>query len=162
MQRIVLFAFLFIGITLAATAAPAEVETLTIAMDSDNYVPATAHVTQRYTRKHPKGPPTEVVEFEYTVDGKTYHGDNKLTWLGDSKSDIDGQIQYRGGEKYMQVFYDPEQPRHVLIHKDIGVLMPIGILGVTAFCLYGSISGFIEDRKARKKERRESDAAEAV
>jgi hypothetical protein len=154
MQRIVVFAFLFIGITLAAVAAPAEVDTLTIAMQSDDFQQTTAHVTRQYSRQHPKGPPTEVVEFDYKVDGRSYHGDNHLTQFDDSKADIDSQIRFANDEKYMNVYYSPEHPERVVIHRDIGLLIPIGVLGVTAFCLYGGISGFVEDRRMRREEKR--------
>jgi hypothetical protein len=163
MQRIVIFAFLFIGITLAAVAAPAEVETLTIAMQTDDFQQTTAHVTNQYSRQHPKGPPTEVVEFDYKVDGRTYHGDNYLTQFDDSRADIDSQIRYANDEKYMNVYYSPEQPERVVIHRDIGLMVPIGVLGVTAICLYGGISGFVEDRRSRREEaRRQQQKDEAL
>lgn len=87
-------------------------------MQRDDLAQTTAHVTRQYTRKHPKGPSSEVVEFDYTVDGRTYHGDNHLTQFDDDKIDIDRQVHFRGGEKTIDVFYDPQDPGTVVIHRD--------------------------------------------
>ena len=163
MQKIIAFALIFIGAFMALVAAPAEIETIQIAMQADSYRSTIAEVTNVRTQSHGKGPSTEIVEFDYRVDGRTYHGDNHLTQFDDSRADINAQIQWRNGEKFTEVYYDPDHPDTVLLHQDVGLLVPVGVLIATAACLYGGVSSYLEDRrmKLRADERRQGSGRSA-
>lgn len=151
MQKIISFGFIFIGICMALLAVPPEVETLQVAMEANSFESTTAYVTDLRTKSHPKGPSTEILEFDYEVDGRTYHGDNHLTQFDDSREELGRLIRWKNGERYLEVHYDPDDPRRVVAHRDMGVLVPIGVLGITAACLYGGIQGYLEDRRMKQR-----------
>jgi hypothetical protein len=152
MQKIISLALLFLGGFLLILAVPAELETLETAWEADQYRPTIAEVQSVRTQNHGKGPSTEVVEFEYSVDGRNYRGDNHLTQFDDTRADINQRIQYRGGKKYAEVYYDPDAPDRVLFHRDPGILVPIAVLLGTGACLYAGIHGFIDERRRHRRE----------
>ena len=155
MQKIIAFALIFIGGFLAIIAGPAEVETIQIAMQADSYEATTAEITNIRTQSHGKGPSTEVVEFDYQVDGRTYHGDNHLTQFDDSRDEINALVHWSDGKKLARVYYDPDHPETVLLHQQVGMMVPIGVLAVTIACLYGGAGMFIEERRRAREEARE-------
>ena len=151
MQKILSIALIFIGLTMAVLAGPPEIQTLAIAMEADDYAETTAEVTNVRTRRHPRGPSTEVVEFDYEVAGKTYHGDNHLTQFDDSRADIERRIHTQGERRLVEVYYDPDHPGRVLLHRDIGLWVPVGILAGTLACLWFGGRGYLEDRRRRQR-----------
>ncbi len=152
MQRIILLGVLFVGVTLAAVAVPPEVDAIQTAIEAENYAETTGIVTAQYQQSHGKGPATEVIEFEYEVDGRTYDGDNHLTQFDDDAALIHRLTDYRGDREVLTVYYDPKHPRTVLIHKDVGLAVPVAIICVAGLCLYIPVAGLIDERRKRKKE----------
>ena len=154
MQKVMSVALISVGLFFALVAGPSEVETIMVAMQADQYRPTTAEVTDVRTQSHQKGPSTEIVEFDYEVDGHSYHGDNHLTQFDDSREEIEARIENVDGEEVVEVYYDPENPEHVLLHRDVGLWVPIGILLATAACLYFGVTKYLEARRLRRKRER--------
>ena len=156
MNKLFSYGFLFVGITFALLAGPSEVETLKVAFDSDSLVETTAEVTANHTRKHPKGPDTQTVEYAFWVDGKHVRGDNHITRLTDRPDEVERLVHTNRGsdsKDTIQVFYKPGDPSVSAIHRDIGYAVPLGILGFTALCLILGLEGVLNkspDRRARQ------------
>ena len=56
----------------------------------------------------------------------------------------------KDGKKTVLVYYDPDQPKHAVIRKDIPIWFPLGVLLVTGFLLVGSVMSFITAKKKRR------------
>ncbi|MFW5967946.1 MAG: hypothetical protein ACOCV2_10525, partial [Persicimonas sp.] len=50
--------------------------------------------------------------------------------------------------------YDPDDPTRVLVHRDIGLMVPLGVIGLTAACLYVGFGTLLEERRIAKWEAR--------
>jgi hypothetical protein len=148
MQKIMSIGALFVGLTLASLAVPPEIQALSIAMQADTYKTTRARVTDQRTNYHGKGPSTEVVTFDYRVGQKLYHGDNHLTQFDDSRREINERIYREEGHKMVDVYYDPKHPERVLLHRDVGLVVPIVILLVTAVCLIAGVRGYLDANRA--------------
>ena len=157
MQKAMSVALITVGLFLAVVAGPPEIETIMVAMQADQFQPTTAEVTDVRTVDHQKGPSTEVVEFNYEVDGHSYHGDNHLTQFDDSREEIEARIEKVDGEEIIEVYYDLANPEHVLLHRDVGLWVPIGILLATVACLYLGVTKYLEvGRLHREREQMRS------
>ncbi len=150
MNKIVSYGFVFVGLTLALLAGPSEVETLSFAMQSDSLVETTADVSINVTRKHQKGPDTQRVEYSYVVDGRRYRSDNHLTGLTDRPYEVNQLVHKKGDEQTIQVWYLPDDPSVSSIHKDVGVWIPLSVLGITALFLMIGFDGVRAQKKAER------------
>ena len=155
MKKAIPLAFTFIGLTLAIVAVPPQIETLRIANEARSFESTGAEVLVHREESHGKGPATRLVEFEYVVDGELYRGDNHLTQFTDTKEKVESLIRENDkGREFVQVYYDPDNPERVILHRDIELWVPIGVLLATALCLYIGISGYLERRRIRKRRER--------
>ncbi len=154
MKKMLPLGFIFVGLCLALLAVPPQVETLQVAWEADRFESTTALVLSLHTKSHGKGPSTEVLEFDYTVDGRTYRGDNHLTQFDDSYEKLNQLIRWKDKKRFVQVYYDPDDPKRVLVHRDIGLMVPLGVIGLTAACLYVGFGTLFEERRIAKWEAR--------
>ena len=149
MERLFAYGFLFVGLTLGLVAVPAEVETLQVASRVADFAVTEGKVTTRYTKEHQRGPDTEVVEFDYRVGGIERHGDNHLTRIGDDRQTVNRLIASRSGDDFLRVYYDPEEPSVVTIHRDVNLVWPLGIIGVTGLCFMAGVDTLLKDKRRR-------------
>jgi len=163
MGKLIPYAFFLVGVMLAVLGGPSVYETFSVWHDVDSFTPCDATVITHTERKHRRGPSTEVVKFRYTVDGHQYTGDNHLTELSDDADDVAAQIHRDDkGVEHATVYYDPDNPRRVVLHHDIHLLIPMAVVGFTLLALFGGVQAIYADRKqtgldkamARRREQR--------
>lgn len=141
------------ALVMFALVVPSAVDTLQLARDFPTFVKTEARVTSKREQRHQRGPATGVVEFEYTVAGATYKGNNGLTRFGDSPELVEDIVTRRGGVDRITVFYDPTQPRRVVIHE-VNVWPPVGLIALAVLLMIGGVHSFVIDRKRRGLQQR--------
>ena len=148
MSKVAPYVAFLAGILLALIAAPEAVRTIAIAQHSQSFTSTRADLLQNRTQKHQKGPDTQVVEFRYRVGDRELKGDNYWTRTSDTAESVKDLIRVeKDKRKTILVFYDPKEPKRVVIHKEVSILMPIGILVVTVLLLFASVMSFLTDRR---------------
>lgn len=151
MAKIAPFLALFIGLAMAVLAVPAAFEELMMRSEVDQFKSTRAELIDFREQQPGKGPAVQVVKFKYTVDGAKFTGDNRHTRLSDSHDDIAARIRKeKDNRKTILVYYDPNDPRRVVITKEIGALVPIAVIVVTAILVLTSLYSFYEDRRRRR------------
>ncbi len=147
MEKLFAWGFLFVGALLAIIAGPSELQTLQMASRADRFESTNGRVTASFTQQHPKGPDTQVLEYEYVVAGVKHHGDNSLTRVGDRPDEIRPLIHRANGEDTVRVYYDPEDPSVSTVHRSVSLAWPLGILGFAGLCLAVGIDGTLKHRR---------------
>jgi len=151
MAKIAPYLALLIGIALAALAVPAAIEELQLRGDVETFKSTRADIVEFHEQKHQKGPSAQVVKFKYTVNETKYTGDNRLTRLSNTHDEIAGLIRDdKDGKRSILVYYDVNNPRRVVISKEIGIWMPIAMIAVTASLLVTSLYSFIDEKRRRR------------
>jgi hypothetical protein len=158
MQRLIPYAFLVVGVLLCALAVPAQIETLKTADELQDYRATEGTVLRLYTKEHKRGPSTEVLEFEYVVDGRTYEGSNAATRFQDEREDLE-KLVYRDENKlrHVRVFYDPDEPDRSVIRRNIDTRIPWGIIGFSVLLVALGIHGIWSFRRERKRHEAEQE-----
>lgn len=151
MAKIAPYLALFIGLAMAVLAVPAAVEELVMRSEVDHFKSTRAEVIDFREQAPGKGPAVQVVKFKYTVNNMKFTGDNRHTRMSDSEEEVNALIRKeKDNRKTILVFYDPSDPRRVVITKEIGVLVPITVIVVTLTLLWTSLYSFYEDRRRRR------------
>ena len=151
MAKIAPYLALFIGLALAVLAVPSAVEELQMRNDVETFVSTRADVVEFREQKHQQGPKTQVIRFKYTVEGIPYTGDNRFTRMSNTHDEIAALIRKEKDNKQtLLVYYDEQNPKRVVISKEIGFLVPSGIILATVTLLLTSVYSFVEDRRRRR------------
>lgn len=175
MQKLIPYAFLVVGLLLSALAVPAQVETLQMAAELDTYEAVDGIVLRLYTKEHKRGPSTEILEYEYEVDGRTYEGSNAATQFQDERDDLEALVRRDENKlKHVTVYYDPDNPERSVAHRNIDTAIPWGIIGFSGLLVVLGIHGVwsfrrerarheaeLERRRTLREERRRRDRADA-
>lgn len=150
MAKLAPYVSLLFGLVLAALAVPDAIEALQIASRVDEYRSTRAQVLRQTTKKPAKGPEIDVLEYRYEVQDKTYEGDNHWTQASDTQELFRQLVrEEKDTTKTILVYYDPENPSDSVIRKDLPVWFHLGIIGVTAFLIFGSIMSFVSQKKKK-------------
>ncbi len=151
MAKIAPYLALLVGLALAVLAVPAAIAELSLRGDVDAFTSTRAEIVEFHEQKHQKGPSSQVVKFKYTVNEAKFTGDNALTRLSNTHAEIAGLIRDdKDGKRSILVYYDPTDPRRVVISKEIGIWMPIAMIAVTVSLLITSVYSFIEEKRRRR------------
>lgn len=156
MQRLIPYAFVIIGLLLGLLAGPSQIEAIGAARSIDRFTETEALVLRLYTEEHQQGPSTEVVEFEYEVDGRTREGSNSMTRFSDERADLEALV-WRDDQRLrrMKVYYDPDQPEIVSVHRKIDTRAAWAILGASALLVLFGVHGVWSYRRELRRHRAE-------
>lgn len=160
MSKLVPYLAVFAGLVMCAIVIPGALESLKIALDFEHFESARARVVSTRTQKHSRGPATARVEFEFvTADGTEVKGDNAITKISDSPERIDRLVEREKGVERITVYFDPADPRRVVIHE-ISLWQPLGFIGLSLFLLFGGTHALVIDRRRRQMQARADEARE--
>ncbi|MGM0556156.1 MAG: DUF3592 domain-containing protein [Myxococcota bacterium] len=152
MQKLIPYAFLVVGLLLCALAVPAQIDTLQTAAELDNYEATDAIVLRLFTKEHRRGPSTEVLEFEYEVDGETYEGSNAATRFQDEREELEALVRRDENKlRHVTVYYDPDNPERSVIHRDIDKTIPWGIIGFSVLLVILGLHGVWSFRREKRR-----------
>lgn len=151
MAKIAPYLAFVIGLALAVLAVPAAVDELQMRKDVDSFKSTRAEVVEFREQKHPKGPTTQVVRFKYEVDGTKYSGDNRYTRMSNTHAEVESLIRDENDKtRSILVYYDPTNPKRVVISKDVGIWVPLGIIFASGALLVTSVYSFVEAKRRRR------------
>jgi hypothetical protein len=152
MQKLIPYAFLVVGVLLCALAVPAQIDTLQTAEELDDYRATDAVVLRLFTKEHKRGPSTEVLEFEYEVEGRTYEGSNAATRFQDEREDLEALVHRDENKlRHVTVYYDPDNPERSVIHRDIDTTIPWGIIAFSVLLVLLGFHGVWSFRREKKR-----------
>jgi hypothetical protein len=117
------------------------------------FAEAEAKVTASHprTERLPRGGAVTIpeVEFDYTVEGHAYHGDNRYDRTGGDRFDAKKVTDAHPIGQALTVYYDPEHPETAVMSRDVPILGQLGhgIIGLLAVVgAWGVLTG---DKKRR-------------
>lgn len=150
---------IFFSIILGIMVIPPSLEGIQIANDAPHYRSTRADVLRHYEQKREKGPSSYVVEFSYKVKKRTLNGSNERTIWSDSQPEVKALLRREEDNRQtMLVYYDPEHPDRVVIHKEVPkwphVLWISGTVAIFLFSLLFAGASVSRRRYLKRSRRR--------
>ena len=151
MTKLIPHVAVFLGLILMLVAVPEAIRAISISQEVDSFRSTRAQVLQSHTDKHGKGPETYTVKFKYKIGKSTYDGDNYWTRGSDTEESVLALIRKeKDGKRSILVYYDPDAPKRVVIQKDVGILVPSGVIAVSFLLFFAGAQHFLRQRKRQR------------